>query len=71
MIMPFCDGAGIIATVVQKSSSTDTSGGTAVAIDSDQSWCNGVASNVAAGGTGGGICFIYEKFDTLHDTIEI
>jgi hypothetical protein len=33
--MPFCDGAGIIATVVQKSSSTDTSGGTAVAIDSD------------------------------------
>jgi len=35
MIMPNCNGAGIVATVVQKSSSTDTSGGSAVAIDPD------------------------------------
>ena len=69
MIMPNCNGAGIVATVVQKSSSTDTSGGSAVAIDPDQSWCNGVASSPAAGGSGGGICFNYEKSDTLHDTI--
>ena len=70
MIMPYCSGAGIVATVVQKTSSADTSSGTAVPIDPDQSWCGtGVSSSTAAGGTGGGICFKYEKPDTLHDRI--
>jgi len=35
MIMPYCSGAGIVATVVQKTSSADTSSGTAVPIDPD------------------------------------